>query len=103
MKNRELYAVLFDLDTNCLSENCENITYHNAYKTIKDYMLSNGFEWKQGSVYFGKEHIDAVSCVLTVQKLAKLHPWFSTCVKDVRMLKIEENNDLAPAVQMVFS
>lgn len=94
-----MYAVLFDLDTNCLNEQYEGTTYHNAYKLIKDYMINNGFEWKQGSVYFGNPNkIDAVTCVLTVQKLAKTHPWFATCVKDVRMLRIEENNDLLPAI-----
>ena len=98
-----MYAVLFDLDTNCLNDNYEGTTYHSAYKFIKDYMLANGFEWKQGSVYFGKETINAVNCVVIVQKLAKLYPWFATCVKDVRMLRIEENNDLAPAVNLSLS
>ena len=98
-----MYAVLFDLDTNCLNDNYEETTYHNVYKLIKDYMLANGFEWKQGSVYFGGETINAVNCVVIVQKLAKLYPWFATCVKDVRMLRIEENNDLAPAVNLSLS
>ena len=47
---------------------------------------------------FKNEKIDAVRCVLTIQKLANLYPWFSTCVRDVRMLRIEENNDLKPAI-----
>lgn len=34
-----MYAVLFDLDTNCLNNNYEGTTYHNAYKLIKDYSL----------------------------------------------------------------
>ena len=93
-----MYAVLFDLDTNCLNEQYEGTTYHNSYKLIKDFMIENGFTWKQGSVYFGTESIDAVTCVLTVQKLARKFPWFATCVKDVRMLRIEENNDLKPAI-----
>lgn len=93
-----MYAVLFDLDTNCLNEYYEGNTYHNAYKLVKDFMLDNGFIWKQGSVYFGTDKIDAVTCVLTVQRLAKKYPWFSTCVKDVRMLRIEENNDLLQAI-----
>lgn len=93
-----MYAVLFDLDTNCLNEHYEGNTYHNAYKLVKDFMLENGFIWKQGSVYFGTDKIDAVTCVLTVQKLASKYPWFSTCVKDVRMLRIEENNDLLQAI-----
>ena len=95
-----MYAVLFDLDTNCLTENCDGTTYHNAYKLIKDYMIENGFIWKQGSVYFGDESVTAVSCVIIIQKLALKYPWFSTCVKDVRMLRIEENNNLLPAIQL---
>ena len=94
-----MYAVLFDLDTNCLNDNYEGTTYHNSYKLIRDFMTANGFEWKQGSVYFGNDSIDAVTCVLTVQKLAKKYDWFTTCVKDVRMLRIEENNNLLPAIQ----
>ena len=65
---------------------------------IKESLLANDFDWMQGSVYFGNEKIDAVRCVLTIQKLANLYPWFSTCVRDVRMLRIEENNDLKPAI-----
>ncbi len=95
-----MYAVLFDLDTNCLNQNYEGQTYNNAYKLIRDFMTTNNFEWKQGSVYFGNDKVDAVSCVMTVQKLAKQYTWFSTCVKDVRMLRIEENNDLFPALNL---
>ncbi len=93
-----MYAILFDMDTNCLEEQYEGSTYHNSYKLIKDFMLANNFTWKQGSVYFGNDKIDAVSCVLTVQKLAQKYSWFSNCVKDVRMLRIEENNDLMQAL-----
>lgn len=89
-----MYAILFDLDINGLNENDEG----NIYKLIKDFMLENGFTWKQDGVYFGSPNIDAVTCVLIVQKLAKKHPWFSTCIKDIRMLRIEENNDLLPAI-----
>jgi virulence-associated protein VapD len=95
-----MYAVLFDLDTNCLTENYEGNTYHNSYKLVKDFMIESGFAWKQGSVYFGTDKIDAVTCVLTIQKLAKKYPWFGTCVKDVRMLRIEENNDLMQALEI---
>ncbi len=94
-----MYAVLFDLDTNCLNDCYEGNTYHGAYKLIRDYMLENGFVWTQGSVYFGGETIDAVKCVLVIQKLAQKYAWFSTCVRDVRMLRIEENNDLMPAIR----
>lgn len=50
---------------------------------------------------FGGESINAVNCVLIVQKLAKKYPWFSTCVKDIRMLRIDEYNDLGPALREI--
>lgn len=94
-----MYAVVFDLDTNCLTECYEGTTYHGAYKLIRDFMNQNGFTHTQGSVYFGNSEIDAVKCVLTIQRLTREYPWFATCAKDVRMLRIEENNDLLPAIR----
>ena len=94
-----MYAVVFDLDTNCLGECYDGSSYHGAYKVVRDFLQANGFGHTQGSVYFGNPDMDAVRCVLTIQKLAKEYPWFSTCVRDVRMLRIEENNDLMPALR----
>ena len=93
-----MYAITFDIDTNCLSEHYHGNNVPNAYGDIRKFMEANDFDWMQGSVYFGNEKIDAVRCVLTIQRLANLYPWFSTCVRDVRMLRIEENNDLKPAI-----
>ncbi|MBE0497413.1 MAG: virulence factor [Campylobacterales bacterium] len=92
-----MYAVTFDLDTNCLNTACP-ASPTNAYDDIKKFMSVNGFSWQQGNVYFGDNSINAVTCVLVVQRLAKTHPWFSSCVKDIRMLKIEELSDLLPAI-----
>jgi virulence-associated protein VapD len=36
--------------------------------------------------------------VVAAQRLARELPWFSDSVRDIRMLRIEENNDLGPAV-----
>ena len=94
-----MYAITFDIDTNCLKDNYHNDSSANAYGDIRKFMESNDFIWQQGSVYFGTDKIDAVKCILTIQKFAKINPWFSTCVKDVRMLRIEENNDLMPAIR----
>lgn len=95
-----MYAVTFDLDTNCLNENGMDLS--KVYSDIAKFMEQHGFKWQQGSVYFGDETINAVTCVATVQILAKQIPCFADCVKDVRMLKIEENNDLMPAIKIVF-
>ncbi|MEA3383520.1 MAG: virulence factor [Campylobacterota bacterium] len=93
-----MYAVTFDIDTNCLNEQYHNPSATNAYGDIRKFMESNNFSWQQGSVYFGNENINAVNCVILIQKLAKEYPWFTACVKDVRMLRIEENNDLMEAL-----
>lgn len=94
-----MYAVTFDIDTSCLGDSYHNDLSINAYGDIRKFMETNGFTWQQGSVYFGKETINAVTCVMAVQKLALAYPWFVACVKDVRMLRIEENNDLMPAIR----
>jgi virulence-associated protein VapD len=35
---------------------------------------------------------------MAIQKMSKQLTWFSSCVRDIRMLRIEENNDLMPAL-----
>ena len=96
-----MYAVVFDLDTSCLGEEYHTPSANNAYADIRKFMEANHFTWQQGSVYFGDETINAVNCVMIIQRLAKQYAWFTACVKDVRMLRIEENNDLMPAIQMM--
>ncbi|MFT2774024.1 hypothetical protein ACMWP0_05380 [Helicobacter pylori] len=64
-----MYAITFDLDTNCLNENAVNLS--KVYSDIRKFMEQYGFKWQQGSVYFGDETINAVTCVATVQILAK--------------------------------
>ena len=43
-----------------------------------------------------------MTCVLAAIELARVLPWFSASVRDIRMLRIEEFNDLMPAVQQVM-
>ena len=93
-----MYAVTFDIDTNCLGNEYHTPSSTNAYGDIRKFMELNDFVWQQGSVYFGSDNMTAVKCVITIQKLAKMYPWFSACAKDVRMLRIEENNDLMDAI-----
>jgi len=44
--------------------------------------------------------VDAVTCVLAVQELSRTFPWFAASVRDIRMLRIEDNNDLKPALDL---
>jgi virulence-associated protein VapD len=93
-----MYAIAFDLDTAQLQVEYPNSSWQNAYGDIKKVLLPLGFGWQQGSVYFGDGKMDAVKCVLAAQALSKAFPWFKNCVRDIRMLRIEELNDLSPAL-----
>ncbi len=95
---RTMYAIVFDLDTQMLQQAYPNASWNNAYADIRNFLGARGFEWKQGSTYFGDETIDAVRCVRATQRMAKKFPWFKASVRDIRMLRIEENNDLMIAL-----
>jgi virulence-associated protein VapD len=95
-----VYAITFDMDIESLKINYGD-PYNNAYAEIRKVMQKQGFNWQQGSVYFGGDRINAVTCVLAAIELSRTLPWFAASVRDIRMLRIEEFNDLMPAVQQV--
>lgn len=98
-----MYAIAFDLDQEMLSKTYGVATYTNAYNDIKKTLEEHGFTRQQGSVYFGEvEKVDAVKCVMAVQILTKKYKWFAPSIKDIRMLRIEDNNDLKPAIELVL-
>src|SRR4051812_25661671 len=97
-KEGRLYAISFDMDIESLKIHYGD-PYNNAYGEIRKVLQKRGFAWQQGSVYFGGENINAVTCVLAAIELARVLPWFAASVRDIRMLRIEEFNDLMPAVQ----
>ncbi len=95
-----MYAIAFDIEQETLSQTYGAPSYTNAYTDIKKVLEKYGFERRQGSVYFGDMNkVDAVTCVLAAQELASTYDWFSASVEDIRMLRIEDNNDLMPAIE----
>lgn len=93
-----MYAITFTLDTKALKAHYPNDIYTNANEDIRKVFESHGFTRQQGSVYFGNDNVTPVHCVLAVQEMQKLHSWFGRAVRDIRMLRIEEHNDLLPAI-----
>jgi virulence-associated protein VapD len=93
-----MYAIVVDFDTDMLQQLYPNASWNNAYTDVRNYLGARGFEWTQGSAYFSDETVDAVRCVLIVQRMAKKYPWFTPSVRNIRMLRIEENNDLKTAL-----
>lgn len=95
-----MYAITFDLDTKALESHYPNPNnWRKAYDDIAVFLSDYGFTRQQGSVYFGDEEVDAVTCVTATQDLSAACPWLEHCVRDIRMLRIEERNDLMPAIK----
>jgi len=98
VKGERVYAISFDMDIDSLRLHYGD-PYNNAYAEIRKILTKHGFQWQQGSVYFGGDAVNAVTCVLAAMELASNLPWFAASVRDIRMLRIEEFNDLMPAVR----
>ena len=96
-----MYAIVFDFDTATLEATYGNTSWRNAYQDVRKVLEKYGFEWQQGSTYFGSPEVSPVTCVLAVQDIAKSFGWFGASLRDIRMLRIEENNDLMPAFEML--
>lgn len=98
-----MYAISFDLDTKVLQQSYPSASWQNAYADIGKFLRERGFDHQQGSVYFGDDTIDVVRCQLAVQEMTIEFDWFAPSVRDIRMLRIEENNDLRPAIDLAMT
>ena len=96
-KAHRVYAIAFDLDTAVAEQLCGN-GWRGCYEKIAQVLGEFGFTRQQGSVYFGSEDTDAVTCVMAVQEADKRFAWFGRVVRDLRMLRVDEDNDLLPAI-----
>lgn len=95
-----MYAIVFKLDHQALTLHHGFGGASQMYNEIEPVLSHYGFTRYQDGMYVGSaSRADAVACVLAVMDLAKHHPRFASFVTDVRMLRIEENNDLMPAVK----
>ncbi len=95
-----VYAIAFDMDVEQLRVHYGD-PYNNAYLEIRRVLERHGFQWQQGSVYFGGPAVAAATVMVAVIDLTTTLPWFASAVRDIRMLRIDELNDLMPVVQRV--
>ena len=65
---------------------------------LKKIMTANRFEWISDFLFTGEQKINAVNCVLIIQNLGKQNEDFHLHFKDIKMLRIEENISLIPAI-----
>ena len=97
-----MYAISIELNHDTLIKTYQSEIYINAYNDIKKILKSYNFDDK-GSVYFGDKNVDAIDCVIAIQELTNLFPWFSASVQDIKMLRIEEITDLRKVVDKELS
>lgn len=97
-KEGVVYAIAFDMDIEQLRTHYGD-PYNNAYVEIRRVLEEHQFHWQQGSVYFGAPSVTATTVTVAVIDLTMRLPWFAASVRDIRMLRIEEMNDLMPVVQ----
>jgi virulence-associated protein VapD len=95
-----VYAIAFDMDIEQLRTHYGD-PYNNAYLEIRRILEGHQFQWQQGSVYFGGPTVTAATVMVALIDLTTRLPWFAASVRDIRMLRIEELNDLMPVVQRV--
>jgi virulence-associated protein VapD len=96
-KATRVYAISFDLDTAAAEKRC-GANWRNCYPKIAAVFAEFGFGRVQGSVFFGDESSDAIRCVMAVQEADRRFAWFAMVVRDLRMLRVDEDNDLMPAI-----
>jgi len=97
-----MYAIAFDLHNDTLASLYHNDSWRNACTDISKFLRDYGFTRQQGSVYSGDDSVDSVKRQVAVQRLTLNFDWFAPSVSDIRMLRIEDNNDLTPAIELAL-
>jgi virulence-associated protein VapD len=96
----EMYAIAFELDLEHLQrDGGGGPSLQTAYCEVREILEDAGFVWQLGGIQFGDpKRVDAVTCVMTAQRLTRELPWFANAVRDFRLLRIAENGALESAL-----
>lgn len=97
-RRRPRYAIFLDFD-----EESDSPDHCRMFESVADVLDPLGFTQGQPGVYFGNVEVTPVRCVLAAMELARRLAWFRTRVRSIQMLRIDECNDLMPAVQQATS
>lgn len=90
-----MYAIAFDVDT-AIAEKVIGDGWKGCYEKIERVFAAHGFRRQQGSLFFGDENTNAVTCMSAVRELDDRFPWFGPVIRDLRMLRIDEDNEVLP-------
>ena len=91
-----MYALSFDMNIAELKEHYGEI-YNNAYYEIRKLLISDGFEWIQGSTYLTRSDnlINLTKAIIDLRKIG----WFRRSVRDIRGYRVEEWSNFTQIVR----
>jgi virulence-associated protein VapD len=91
-----MYALSFDMNIAELKEHYGEI-YNNAYYEIRKLLISDGFEWIQGSTYLTRSDnlINLTKAIIDLRKI----DWFRRSVRDIRGYRVEEWSNFTQIVR----
>ena len=90
-RTARVYAIAYDLNT-------EAAARHNAWDKIARVLGQHGFHRQQGTVFYGTEQTSAMTCAAAVLEMNDRFPWFWEVVRYMRMLRIDEEDDVLAIV-----
>ncbi len=68
--------------------------YKKAYRDIQNFMVRNGFEHRQYSVYTSLEKLSVVDVVRLMGDLGQEFPWLAQCVNEIDVTNIGAQHSL---------
>lgn len=84
----------FDLDTKILEQEYSKKDYHKAYEDIKKFMLSNGFEHRQGSGYISLNSLSKYDIAIFTADISEKFDWLAKSVKKFDVTNVGKTYDL---------
>ena len=99
-----MYALTIDLDLEKISSFLVGFTRKDLgratsdmFREIADILSEEGFTPSMSiGLYYGGPEVTVVKCVLASMRVSKECSWFLDVVQDIRMMRVEESNDILP-------
>jgi virulence-associated protein VapD len=94
-----MYAIMIDIDIDKLCNHYGN-QCGKEHVEICSILEEHKFTY-QGGIYLGDHDTSVTSVILAVIDLTTRLPWFVDVVRGIRMLRVEESDDLMQVVQRI--
>ncbi|MGB4984222.1 MAG: hypothetical protein WBO70_00385 [Erysipelotrichaceae bacterium] len=86
--------VNFDLDTKKLKEYYDSYNWKNAYRDIRQFMVNNGFDHRQGSGYISVKSMTYYDVEAKLYEAYYNMSWLKNCVKTLDVTSVSKNYDI---------